>query len=121
MKRRNFLRNSGGLAGLALTGLAINPAESASRPADLKITDIRGCTVRAGGENYPIIKIYTNQDVYGLGEVRDSGRLSQALIYKSFLVGQDPLNIEGHFEKNQTPGRTKPKRWRIQCYRHGVV
>ncbi|WP_373551529.1 mandelate racemase/muconate lactonizing enzyme family protein [Haliscomenobacter sp.] len=95
MKRRAFLRNSTGLAGLSLTGLAINPAESASRPADLKITDIRGCTVRAGGENYPIIKIYTNQDVYGLGEVRDSGRLSQALIYKSFLVGQDPLNIEG--------------------------
>jgi L-alanine-DL-glutamate epimerase-like enolase superfamily enzyme len=95
MERRNFLKNTAALTGLGITGLAFNPAQSASRPSDLKITDIRGATVRAGGENYPIIKIYTNQDVYGLGEVRDSGRLSQALIYKSFLVGQDPLNIEG--------------------------
>lgn len=95
MNRRNFLTKTTGLAGIAtISGLAINPAESYSRPSELKITDIRGCTVRAGGENYPIIKIYTNQDVYGLGEVRDSGRLSQALIYKSFLVGQDPMNIE---------------------------
>lgn len=95
MKRRNFLSKTAGLAGMAtVAGLAINPAETYSKPSDLRITDIRGCTVRAGGENYPIIKIYTNQDVYGLGEVRDSGRLSQALIYKSFLVGQDPMNIE---------------------------
>lgn len=96
MERRQFLKNSAGIAGMAaVTGLAINPAESYSRPTDLRITDIRGATARVGGENYPVIKIYTNQDVYGLGEVRDSGRLSQALIYKSFLVGQDPLNIEG--------------------------
>lgn len=96
MNRRTFVRKSAGLAGLATTsGLAFNPAQTASRPSNLRITDIRGCMVRAGGENYPIIKIYTNQDVYGLGEVRDSGRLSQAFIYKSFLVGRDPLNIEG--------------------------
>lgn len=95
MKRRAFFKKTAALAGMAATGLAFNPAETYSRPTDLRITDIRGCMVRAGGENYPIIKIYTNQDVYGLGEVRDSGRLSQAFIYKSFLVGQDPLNIEG--------------------------
>jgi L-alanine-DL-glutamate epimerase-like enolase superfamily enzyme len=80
---------------MALSGMKIIPAEQASRPSKLKITDIRGCMVRAGGENYPIIKIYTNQDVFGLGEVRDSGRLSQAFIFKSFLVGQDPLDVEG--------------------------
>jgi L-alanine-DL-glutamate epimerase-like enolase superfamily enzyme len=95
MERRTFLKNSAGFAGMALTGMAINPAETLSRPTDLKITDIRGCMVRAGGENYPIIKIYTNQDVYGLGEVRDSARLSQAFMFKSFLIGQDPMNIEG--------------------------
>ena len=95
MERRKFLKCSAGFAGLAASGLAVNPAESASRPSNLRITDIRGCTVRAGGENYPIIKIYTNQDVYGLGEIRDSARLGQALVLKSFLVGRDPLNIEG--------------------------
>jgi L-alanine-DL-glutamate epimerase-like enolase superfamily enzyme len=96
MERRNFLKSAATLTGMAtVTGLAINPAETFSRPSKLVITDIRGATVRAGGENYPIIKIYTNQDVYGLGEVRDSARLSQALIFKSYLVGQDPLDIEG--------------------------
>ena len=95
MERRNFFKTATGLAGgMALSGMAINPAQSASRPSGLKITDIRGFTLREDGENYPIIKIYTNQDVYGLGEVRDSARLSQALILKSFLVGQDPLDIE---------------------------
>ena len=96
MERRNFLKKSAaGVVGMgAVSAFAINPTETYSNPAELKITDIRGCMVRAGGENYPIIKIYTNQDVYGLGEVRDSGRLSQAFIYKSFLVGQNPMNIE---------------------------
>ncbi|MBI5008509.1 MAG: mandelate racemase/muconate lactonizing enzyme family protein [Bacteroidia bacterium] len=96
MERRKFFKTSAGLAGgMAFSGMAINPAVQPSRPSNLKITDIRGCTVREDGENYPIIKIYTNQDVYGLGEVRDSARLSQALILKSFLVGQDPLDVEG--------------------------
>jgi L-alanine-DL-glutamate epimerase-like enolase superfamily enzyme len=96
MERRKFLKNSASIAGgMTLSGMAINPAEQLSRPTNLRITDIRGAMIREDGENYPIIKIYTNQDVYGLGEVRDSARLSQAFILKSFLVGQDPLNIEG--------------------------
>ncbi len=96
MERRRFLKDSAKIAGgMALSGMVINPAEQASKPTDLKITDIRGATARLGGENYPIIKIYTNQDVYGIGEVRDSAPVEQALILKSFLVGQDPMNIEG--------------------------
>ncbi len=97
MNRREFLRQSVGFAGMALTGLAINPAKTWSRPTKLKITDIRGCTV-ASNFDYPIIKIYTNQDVYGLGEVRDAGYLGQALILKPYLVGKDPLDIEGIME-----------------------
>ena len=65
-----------------------------SRPTNLKITDIRGCTV-ASNYDYPIIKIYTNQDVYGLGEVRDAGFLGQALMMKPYLIGRDPLDIHG--------------------------
>ncbi len=97
MNRREFLKKSAGLAGMALAGLAINPARTWSRPTKLKITDIRGCTV-ASNFDYPIIKIYTNQDVYGLGEVRDAGYLGQALILKPYLVGKDPLDIEGIME-----------------------
>jgi L-alanine-DL-glutamate epimerase-like enolase superfamily enzyme len=97
MNRRTFLQRSAGYAGMVLTGLAINPARTWSRPSNLKITDIRGCTV-AANYDYPIIKIYTNQDVYGLGEVRDMGYLGQALILKPYLVGKDPLDIEGIME-----------------------
>ena len=97
MNRREFLRRSAGLAGMAMTGLAIHPAQTWSRPTKLKITDIRGCTV-ASNFDYPLIKIYTNQDVYGLGEVRDAGYLGQALILKPYLIGKDPLDIEGIME-----------------------
>jgi L-alanine-DL-glutamate epimerase-like enolase superfamily enzyme len=97
MNRRTFLKRSAGFAGVAVAGLAINPARTYSRPSNLRITDIRGCTV-ASNYDYPIIRIYTNQDVYGLGEVRDMGHLGQALILKPYLVGKDPLDIEGILE-----------------------
>jgi L-alanine-DL-glutamate epimerase-like enolase superfamily enzyme len=97
MNRREFLKRSAGLMSVAMGGLAIHPAETYSRPTKLRITDIRGCTV-ASNYDYPIIKLYTNQDIYGLGEVRDAGHLGQALILKPYLVGKDPLDIEGIME-----------------------
>lgn len=97
MNRRTFLKRTAGFAGAAVAELAIHPAKTYSRPSNLKITDIRGCTV-ASNYDYPIIRIYTNQDVYGLGEVRDMGHLGQALILKPYLVGKDPLDIEGILE-----------------------
>ena len=43
-----------------------------SRPSALKITDLRVATVvKPGPSPCPIIRIDTNQGVYGLGEVRD--------------------------------------------------
>src|ERR1035437_1842939 len=65
-----------------------------SSPSALKITDIRACRI-AANYDYPIIKVYTNQDIYGLGEVRDAGVEGMALMLKPFLVGQDPTDIEG--------------------------
>ena len=50
-----------------------------SAPSALKITDMRACRV-AANYDYPIIKIFTNQDVYGLGEVRDASVEGIALI-----------------------------------------
>ncbi|MBI4659664.1 MAG: mandelate racemase/muconate lactonizing enzyme family protein [Verrucomicrobia bacterium] len=97
MNRREFLRTNAGFAGMMWTGLAINPLTAYSRPTNLRITDIRGCTV-AANYDYPIIKIYTNQDIYGLGEVRDAGYLGEALVLKPLLVGKDPLDIEGILE-----------------------
>ena len=43
-----------------------------SSPSDLKITDMRVAVV-CSNYDYPIIRIDTNQGVYGIGEVRDAG------------------------------------------------
>jgi L-alanine-DL-glutamate epimerase-like enolase superfamily enzyme len=64
-----------------------------SAPSRLKITDMRSVLV-ASNYDYPIIRIDTNQGVYGLGEVRDAGREGTALVLKPHLVGKNPLNIE---------------------------
>ena len=50
-----------------------------SAPSELRITDIRSVLV-ASNYDYPIIRIDTNQGVYGLGEVRDAGREGTALV-----------------------------------------
>ncbi len=69
------------------------PPSRFSAPSGLKITDIRGCTV-ASNYDYPIIRIDTNQGIYGLGEVFCNDMISQALLLKPFVVGRNPLEIE---------------------------
>jgi L-alanine-DL-glutamate epimerase-like enolase superfamily enzyme len=64
-----------------------------SRPADLKITDLRAAVV-CSNYDYPIIRIDTNQGVYGIGEVRDAGHKENALQFKSMLLGQNPCNVD---------------------------
>ena len=65
-----------------------------SAPADLKITDIRGCLV-ASNFDYPLIRIDTNQGVYGLGECFPASTIGSALVLKPFLVGKNPLDMDG--------------------------
>jgi L-alanine-DL-glutamate epimerase-like enolase superfamily enzyme len=64
-----------------------------SSPSQLKITDMRLAVV-CSNYDYPLIRIDTNQGVYGLGEVRDAGHREDALRFKSFLLGQNPCNID---------------------------
>ncbi len=64
-----------------------------SAPSQLKITDMRAIRI-ASNYDYPIIRIDTNQGVYGLGEVRDAGNEGMALILKPHIVGRNPLQIE---------------------------
>lgn len=64
-----------------------------SAPSQLRITDMRSVLI-ASNYDYPIIRIDTNQGVYGLGEVRDAGREGTALVLKPHLVGKNPLGIE---------------------------
>ena len=64
-----------------------------SRPSDLRITDIRVAPIRCQGY-HPILKIETNQGIYGLGEVRDGAHQDTALRLKHLLVGQNPCHVE---------------------------
>lgn len=74
-------------------GRAENAVNTYSSPSELKITDMRMAVV-ASNYDYPIIRIDTNQGVYGLGEVRDAGDKENALQFKHLLLGQNPCNID---------------------------
>ena len=47
----------------------------------------------------PIIRIDTNQGIYGLGEVRDGASKNYALMLKSRLLGENPCNVDKIFRK----------------------
>lgn len=74
-----------------------NNVRTGSRPSDLRITDIRVATV-VGHGYYPILKIETNQGIYGLGEVRDAAHHFYALQLKHLLIGQNPCNVDYLFK-----------------------
>ena len=105
--RRSVLKSSlAVLAGSAL-GRAAEAAEPAIRnvnpassPSTLKITDMRyAVVVKPGPSPCVLIRIDTNQDVYGLGEVRDIAGPQYAMVLKSRIVGENPLNIDYLFQK----------------------
>ena len=103
--RRGMLHRMAGLPALAsvfkIAETAALPQAAApqgfnrnSAPSQLKITDMRACTV-AANYDYPIIRIDTNQGVYGYGEVFAAGVKGSALSLKAHIVGRNPLDIQG--------------------------
>ncbi len=72
---------------------SLDKVNTYSSPSQLKITDIRIAVV-CSNYDYPIIRIDTNQGVYGIGEVRDAGHQENALQFKSMLIGQNPCQVD---------------------------
>lgn len=70
-----------------------------SRPSELKITDLRIAEITRAPMQVPIIRIDTNQGIYGLGDVRDGASKRYALMLKSRLLGENPCNVERLFKK----------------------
>src|SRR3712207_5609753 len=68
-----------------------------SSPSDLKITDMRYAVTTVLGRT-AIIRIDTNQGIYGLGEVRDGADERYALMLKSRILGLNPCNVEMIFK-----------------------
>src|SRR6266699_5634470 len=101
--RRDFLRSAAGMVAAfwakeTLDG-AVQNTNTNSRPSDLKITDLRIATVARAPMTDPIIRIDTNQGLYGLGEVRDGASKTYALILKSRILGENPCNVDKIFRK----------------------
>src|SRR6185436_14476997 len=106
--RRSFFKKSA-LGGIALGGaFMFSPIEDVvaqstqkvnryGAPSDLKITDMRYCLTAVMGGT-AIIRIDTNQGVYGLGEVRDAADVRYALMLKSRILGKNPCNVEQIFK-----------------------
>src|SRR5467141_3726763 len=105
MNRRDVLKTSMGILGGALLldhSLAAYPkgVNTNSSPSALKIADLRVATiVKPGPSPCPIIRIDTNQGVYGLGEVRDGASATYALFLKSRILGENPLQLDKIFRK----------------------
>ncbi len=105
--RRSFLKKAA-LGGIALGGMmklsiedtiahTTSNVQRSSSPSELKITDMRVAVIGNVGRT-PIIRIDTNQGIYGLGEVRDGADERYALMLKSRILGLNPCNVEMLFK-----------------------
>jgi L-alanine-DL-glutamate epimerase-like enolase superfamily enzyme len=72
---------------------------TASRPSELKITDMRTATMGWEKWHFTIIRIDTNQGISGYGEVRDFASKTYALMLKSRILGENPCNVDKLFRK----------------------
>jgi L-alanine-DL-glutamate epimerase-like enolase superfamily enzyme len=112
--RRSFLKGAAvAAAAIPFAGLKTRAAQpnsdlleslpqnvnTSSRPSDLKITDLRVLVIGRAPMTCPIIRIDTNQGIYGLGEVRDGASKNYALMLKSRLLGENPCNVDKVFRK----------------------
>ena len=109
--RRSLLKGAGaGIAGLSLAGVVGAPIEEqvayatqnvkrSSSPSQLRITDLRIAVVTRAPFRCPLIRIDTNQDISGYGEVRDGASERYALMLKSRLLRQNPCNVERIFKR----------------------
>ncbi|SPE28770.1 Mandelate racemase/muconate lactonizing enzyme, C-terminal domain protein [Candidatus Sulfopaludibacter sp. SbA3] len=65
----------------------------------MRITDLRIAVVARAPMTCPVIRIDTNQGIYGLGEVRDGASKNYALMLKSKLLNQNPCNVDRLFRR----------------------
>jgi len=102
--RRSFLKTAAGTLGAGFWADAILEAlpqnvNTNSKPSALRITDLRVLTIARAPMTCPLIRIDTNQGIYGLGEVRDGASKNYALMLKSRILNENPCNIDKVFRK----------------------
>jgi L-alanine-DL-glutamate epimerase-like enolase superfamily enzyme len=102
--RRGLLRSAAIALGAGFwsdetLGAALQNVNRSSHPSDLKITDLRVAVVKGAPFTCPLLRIDTNQGIYGLGEVRDGASKTYALFLKSRILGENPSNVDKIFRK----------------------
>src|SRR5579863_4814710 len=102
--RRGFLGSASAAIGASFWAdrtldAAVQNVNRNSQPSDLKITDLRLAVVKGAPMTCPLLRIDTNQGIYGLGEVRDGASKTYALILKSRILGENPCNVDKIFRK----------------------
>ncbi len=103
MGRRGFLSSAAALGASFWADdtldAAVQNVNRGSQPSDLKITDLRIAVVKGAPFTCPLLRIDTNQGIYGLGEVRDGASKTYALMLKSRILGENPCNVDKIFRK----------------------
>jgi len=96
-------RGGGGMTQGPIHGgvLPLNEGKIGNTPA-MKISDIKTFLVGAGGRNWVYVKVLTDQGIYGIGEAYSAGP-DEATVkviedFKSWLVGNDPRNVQYLFD-----------------------
>src|SRR5580692_4383957 len=102
--RRKFLRSAATVSAASIWGgdtldAMMQFTNTASKPSELKITDLRVATLARAPMTCPVIRIDTNQGIYGLGEVRDGASKTYALMLKSRLLGENPCDVDKIFRR----------------------
>jgi L-alanine-DL-glutamate epimerase-like enolase superfamily enzyme len=100
ISRRALVRSAVGAFGAAFWAndtldAALQYTNTASKPSDLKITDLRIAAL----PGRPIVRLDTNQGISGYGEVRDGASKTYALMLKRLVVGENPCSIDKVFRK----------------------
>ena len=116
MSRRQWFAGAASLAGMfQMTGSASpqaappRPPNRNSAPSQLRITDMRSVLV-ASNYDYPIIRIDTNQGIYGLGEVRDGGSKKHVLELTSRTLGENPATSTRFSASSNNSAATRGRR-----------
>jgi L-alanine-DL-glutamate epimerase-like enolase superfamily enzyme len=97
--RRSFFKSAAVTLGAAFWSdrtldAALQTTNTASKPSDLKITDVRMAAVGGG-----LIRLDTNQGIYGVGENRDGASRNYVLELKRLVVGENPCSVDRVFRK----------------------
>src|ERR1051325_3695111 len=99
--RRSFLKSAAGVFGASFWADQTIEAyqqnvQTASKPSELRITDVRMAMINVGGG---LIRLDTNQGIYGIGENRDGASRNYVMELKRLVVGENPCSIDKIFRK----------------------